>query len=640
MSSFANTSKSLLDSALSSVGKVSKKKKKKKTSKAGYAPLASSDPLNAGYSLDPVTGAPNGGSSNGPGFFSIGEEGSSDEEGSDSEDAVSYASARPTDRLIRSRSGTMDNRLESGVSETPNSITPMVSGGPSPSRSLRHVPSLIDLPHSPSTGDAVQNTHDSLLAPPPKDYHNPVPPITPLNSAQFLAIVDEVRMAIAEGIYPTRISQGSSGSYFCRNRAGEIVGVFKPKNEEPYGHLNPKWTKWIHKNLFPCCFGRSCLIPNLGYISEAAASYVDRRLQLNVCPRTEVVSLASPSFFYPLSVRRAYRQGKPLPPKIGSFQIFLRGFKDATTFFKEGYDQVLRTASEASLSRAQSNDSLTGAAAAQSTLSITNPAHPLNWSEETQREFQMGFERLVILDYLIRNTDRGSDNWMIKYTPPKPEEVSPEPSSAPAGSSSPPMPPTSSTTTTTPATQSEKTSTEKVATIDVLALDGSAGEKGSVSGESEGTAVNMVNGTTSSRSSSPPLTPSTVIGENGTTVTIANGNIPPTTTPPQKPEMIHINVPSTSPAPAPTTTSAPLHLSHPREPSIRIAAIDNGLAFPYKHPDRWRSYPYGWAPLPIARLSFSASTRNQVLHLLTSQEWWRETLDGLERLFRIDPDFN
>ena len=32
-------------------------------------------------------------------------------------------------------------------------------------------------------------------------------------------------------------------------------------------------------------------------------------------------------------------------------------------------------------------------------------------------EFQLEFEKMVILDYLIRNTDRGNDNWLIKYEP-------------------------------------------------------------------------------------------------------------------------------------------------------------------------------------------------------------------------------
>lgn len=33
--------------------------------------------------------------------------------------------------------------------------------------------------------------------------------------------------------------------------------------------------------------------------------------------------------------------------------------------------------------------------------------------------FQLQFERLVVLDYIIRNTDRGNDNWLIKYDQPK-----------------------------------------------------------------------------------------------------------------------------------------------------------------------------------------------------------------------------
>lgn len=68
----------------------------------------------------------------------------------------------------------------------------------------------------------------------------------------------------------------------------KIVGVFKPKSEEPYGHLNPKWTKYFHKVCCPCCFGRGCLIPNQGYLSEAAASLVDQKLGLEVVPKTKV----------------------------------------------------------------------------------------------------------------------------------------------------------------------------------------------------------------------------------------------------------------------------------------------------------------------------------------------------------------
>lgn len=81
--------------------------------------------------------------------------------------------------------------------------------------------------------------------------------LPPLTKEGYMEVIHSVQEAIDNSMYPTRISQGSSGSYFCRDTSGKIVGVFKPKNEEPYGHLNPKWTKWVHRNLFPCCFGRS-----------------------------------------------------------------------------------------------------------------------------------------------------------------------------------------------------------------------------------------------------------------------------------------------------------------------------------------------------------------------------------------------
>lgn len=34
------------------------------------------------------------------------------------------------------------------------------------------------------------------------------------------------------------------------------------------------------------------------------------------------------------------------------------------------------------------------------------------------QKFQLQFERIVVLDYIIRNTDRGNDNWLIKYDQP------------------------------------------------------------------------------------------------------------------------------------------------------------------------------------------------------------------------------
>jgi phosphatidylinositol 4-kinase type 2 len=78
-----------------------------------------------------------------------------------------------------------------------------------------------------------------------------------MTKTEFESIVQCVRLAIRQGTHPRMISQGSSGSYFARNPDGKVVGVFKPKDEEPYAAGNPKWNKWIHRNLFPCFFGRA-----------------------------------------------------------------------------------------------------------------------------------------------------------------------------------------------------------------------------------------------------------------------------------------------------------------------------------------------------------------------------------------------
>jgi phosphatidylinositol 4-kinase type 2 len=82
-----------------------------------------------------------------------------------------------------------------------------------------------------------------------------------MTKEEFEAIVESVRVAIEHGVHPRMISQGSSGSYFARNAEGKVVGVFKPKDEEPYAAGNPKWNKWIHRNLFPCFFGRAWYVP-------------------------------------------------------------------------------------------------------------------------------------------------------------------------------------------------------------------------------------------------------------------------------------------------------------------------------------------------------------------------------------------
>lgn len=261
---------------------------------------------------------------------------------------------------------------------------------------------------------------------------------------EFEDVVESVRLAIELGVHPRMISQGSSGSYFARNSEGKVVGVFKPKDEEPYASRNPKWTKWIHRNLFPCCFGRACLIPNLSYVSEAAAYVLDSRLQTNLVPFTDIVWLSSKSFFYDFWDRRKAWMGKrALPPKAGSFQVFLKGFKDANLFLRDHPwpDQTntgLRPEDAPKRKKRPWNEACrpsgihsddeeedeleNGYAPSPSPPSDSNERR-FYWTEGLKQSFREELEKLVILDYIMRNTDRGLDNWMIKINW-KTEEVS------------------------------------------------------------------------------------------------------------------------------------------------------------------------------------------------------------------------
>ncbi|KAI9693297.1 MAG: phosphatidyl inositol kinase [Bathelium mastoideum] len=253
-----------------------------------------------------------------------------------------------------------------------------------------------------------------------------------MTKLEFDDAVERVQTAIELGIHPKLISQGSSGSYFAKDAQGKTVAVFKPKDEEPYASRNPKWTKWIHRNLFPFFFGRACLIPNLSYVSEAAAYVLDARLRTHLVPYTDIVSLSSKSFHYDYWDRRQYyRRRKPLPHKVGSFQIFLKGYKDANLFLREhpwpdqnnsGFrtdsaPKKRRRWSENCRKSRDDDEDVDEESARRSGTPESTSRRRQFWTDNLQFAFREQLEKLVILDYIMRNTDRGLDNWMIKIDP-------------------------------------------------------------------------------------------------------------------------------------------------------------------------------------------------------------------------------
>ncbi|KAL5528252.1 LSB6 [Sanghuangporus sanghuang] len=415
----------------------------------------------------------------------------------------------------------------------------------------------------------------------------------PMSQADFDRLVLSIQRAISEGVHPKMISKGSSGSYFARDKVDgriQTVAVFKPKDEEPYGRMNPKTTKWLHRKfrwLIP--FGRACLIPNLSYISEAAASLLDDRLNLNIVPKTQLASFSSPAFFYDWLDRNAAKKGKPLPEKIGSLQVFMHGYQDASDFlrkhpwpgrsirdtfddsshrtgrFRKRFLSALSVVCGKTGDEEEANDvyDFDEERMLYDASEDDGSGHPFYWSATLQESFREELEKLVILDYIMHNTDRGADNYMIKCCDAEHEKSLVD--VAPSRTDALQMP-----------------------------MMGEVRKEGMIS---------------------TPHMPS--IG--GSSSTLLSTSPQPTRVPSRNQEQ-----------------------PYTRYPHIHIAAIDNSLAFPHEHPKGWRSYTYGWLYLPVSLIGqpFSQKTRDHFLPLLTSKAWWEETAYQLRKLFAVDPGFN
>lgn len=275
-------------------------------------------------------------------------------------------------------------------------------------------------------------------------------------------------------------------------------------------------------------------------MSEAGASLLNDRLALGLVPKTQLVSLSSSAFHYSYQDRKAFEElGHALPEKIGSFQTFLHDYVMVSTFLRcnpfpsrplSVFERDLAVEQRAHRkarnrkysglrnygfklkylllcrgdlkTRPRDEEGVTPEHLRQEEAeALFDGEETFLWTPELIRSFRLELEKLVILDYLLRNTDRGFDNFMVR------------------------------------------------------------------------------------------------------------------------------------------------HLQYPSESEctgrLALGAIDNSLAWPLKHPDGIRDYPYGWLYLPSEIIGgpFSPSTRDHFLPLLTSPQWWHTTVTQLRTLFEKDEHF-
>lgn len=157
--------------------------------------------------------------------------------------------------------------------------------------------------------------------------------------------------------------------------------------------------------------------------------------------------------------------------------------------------------------------------------------------------FQLEFEKLVVLDYIIRNTDRGNDNWLIRYDHPKVVN---------GGSKSASMTSSQSSAFKTQFRQHHIHPVVLDQMNDLPLDDEYNGMSGS--SKSSDSAISVHSNNESSKNDLRPSEGATTSSDERKIHAFVEDDW----------NMVHL-------------------------PSIEIAAIDNGLAFPFKHPDSWRA---------------------------------------------------
>lgn len=246
-------------------------------------------------------------------------------------------------------------------------------------------------------------------------------------------------------IQPRLMKKGSSGTYMIFNSEDTKPSfIFKPMNEEPYSIMHqPKWLKFLQYKLLPWTFGRECLINkgNYGYITDLQVSRLDYMLfgTDGIVPWCDVCVLDSASFFAKNSVRTNVR-------------LFV---KDILSDIEQNYDQNINwvyfclifihkvlvklfrllvfvftgTFSGERIAVQRKLGSLQVFESNFVTADVFLEKYPLPeqdlqedetfniWTPELLDELHQQLQKLFVLDFLIRNTDRNLDNWMIYYNP-------------------------------------------------------------------------------------------------------------------------------------------------------------------------------------------------------------------------------
>lgn len=176
------------------------------------------------------------------------------------------------------------------------------------------------------------------------------------------ALIENVQSALKKGIHPILATSGCSGAYWMRNTEREIVGLFKPFDEEIHAPNNPLGPA-MQGALGQRIVRRGTCIGEAAH-KEVAAFIVDAFFGFGLVPKTYYASFTHSVFFLAKEERSGIKKDKK---KLGSFQEFLEDFSPLTKIKKE------------------------------------------EWKTISAEDYQL----LVLLDMIVGNLDRNSGNILV-----------------------------------------------------------------------------------------------------------------------------------------------------------------------------------------------------------------------------------
>uniref|UniRef100_A0A0K0ES29 Phosphatidylinositol 4-kinase type 2 n=1 Tax=Strongyloides stercoralis TaxID=6248 RepID=A0A0K0ES29_STRER len=326
----------------------------------------------------------------------------------------------------------------------------------------------------------------------------------------------------------------------------------------------------------------------VGYLSEAGASYIDQKLGLNVVPPTKVTHFAAPTFNYS-KIERAKARTKlritdrypqiervfnriGLPKKIGSLQVFVKGYEDAYIILRKWESK------EADL------------------------------PELSKKHFLLQFQKLAMLDYIIRNTDRGNDNWLIKTVPPKCDNQEEEKDDEININDHPIKP-----------------IVEEENLIDLEDGDKSASNEVKDDINKDDNIIDISTNNINNKNEE------SCEKENNINVKAIENIVKNDS----KIKGFSISIPKSK-----DEFKLLEKMEDENVPKYFVAAIDNGLAFPFKHPDEFRGYPFGWMYLPFAKEPFLPEIVNEYVEMFENAFLVRELCEDLRKIFSKDSGFD